>query len=63
LTDAPSLALLDVNETLSDLTPLAGRFQDVGAPRDLLSAWFAATLRDGIALAASGQYADFPGVA
>jgi 2-haloacid dehalogenase len=63
LTAAPSVALLDVNETLSDLTPLAGRFEDVGAPGDLLPAWFAATLRDGIALAASGGYADFPDVA
>jgi 2-haloacid dehalogenase len=60
---APSVALLDVNETLSDLAPLAKRFEDVGAPGDLLQTWFAATLRDGIALAASGRYADFPEVA
>ena len=60
---APSVAILDVNETLSDLAPLAGRFEDVGAPGDLLGTWFAATLRDGIALAASGQYAAFPEVA
>jgi 2-haloacid dehalogenase len=60
---APSVAILDVNETLSDLAPLAGRFEDVGAPGDLLGTWFAATLRDGIALAASGQYAAFPDVA
>jgi 2-haloacid dehalogenase len=60
---APSVALLDVNETLSDLAPLAERFEDVGAPGDLLPTWFAATLRDGIALAVSGRYADFPDVA
>jgi 2-haloacid dehalogenase len=60
---APSVAILDVNETLSDLAPLAGRFEEVGAPRDLLATWFAATLRDGIALAASGRYAAFPEVA
>ncbi|MGH2743561.1 MAG: haloacid dehalogenase type II [Thermoleophilaceae bacterium] len=60
---APSVAILDVNETLSDLAPLAGRFEEVGAPGDLLQTWFAATLRDGIALAASGHYADFPDVA
>jgi 2-haloacid dehalogenase len=59
---APSVAFLDVNETLSDLAPLAERFEEVGAPGDLLGTWFAATLRDGIALAASGQYADFPDV-
>jgi len=59
----PSVAILDVNETLSDLAPLAGRFQEMGAPGDLLATWFAGTLRDGIALAASGEYADFPDVA
>jgi 2-haloacid dehalogenase len=59
----PSVAVLDVNETLSDLSPLAGRFEEVGAPGDLLATWFAATLRDGIALAASGRYAPFPEVA
>ena len=60
---APSVALLDVNETLSDLAPLAERFEQVGAPGDLVQTWFAATLRDGMALAASGRYADFPDVA
>jgi 2-haloacid dehalogenase len=58
-----SLAVLDVNETLSDLAPLAGRFDEVGVPGDLLPTWFAATLRDGIALSASGGYAEFPQVA
>jgi 2-haloacid dehalogenase len=56
---APAVVIFDVNETLSDLSPLAARFEDVGAPRELLATWFAATLRDGIALAASGSYADF----
>jgi 2-haloacid dehalogenase len=60
---APSVAILDVNETLSDLAPLAARFEAVGAPGDLLGTWFAATLRDGIALAASGRYAAFLEVA
>ena len=59
---APSVALLDVNETLSDLAPLAGRFDEVGAPGHLLPTWFASTLRDGIAIAATGQYADFQDV-
>jgi 2-haloacid dehalogenase len=63
MSPAPSVAILDVNETLSDLAPLAERFEEVGAPGDLLATWFAATLRDGIALAASGRYADFPDVA
>jgi 2-haloacid dehalogenase len=60
---APAVALFDVNETLSDMSPLAARFEDVGAPGHLLASWFAATLRDGIALAASGSYADFRDVA
>jgi 2-haloacid dehalogenase len=55
----PSVVFFDVNETLSDLTPLAARFEEAGAPAELLSTWFAATLRDGIALAASGSYAGF----
>ena len=55
----PAVAIFDVNETLSDLTPLAARLEEVGAPAELLPTWFAATLRDGIALAASGSYEDF----
>jgi 2-haloacid dehalogenase len=59
----PAVAILDVNETLSDLSPLGERFADVGAPPHLLPTWFAATLRDGISLAAAGAYADFRDVA
>jgi 2-haloacid dehalogenase len=55
----PAVAIFDVNETLSDMAPLAARFEEVGAPGHLLGRWFAATLRDGVALAASGDYADF----
>ena len=53
------VAVLDVNETLSDLEPLRDRFERVGAPPQLLETWFASTLRDGIALTASGAYAGF----
>jgi 2-haloacid dehalogenase len=60
---APSVALLDVNETLSDLSRLGQRFEEVGAPAQLLPTWFAATLRDGMALTASGEYAAFRDVA
>jgi 2-haloacid dehalogenase len=28
----PAVAILDVNETLSDLSPLGERFEDVGVP-------------------------------
>ena len=60
---APTVALLDVNETLSDFNRLGERFGEVGAPAQLLPTWFAATLRDGMALTASGEYAAFPDVA
>ena len=29
---APSVVVFGVNETLSDLSPMSGRFADVGAP-------------------------------
>ncbi len=59
---APELLVLDVNETLSDLEPLRARFVGVGAPPHLLDTWFASTLRDGFALAASGSARPFPAV-
>ncbi len=57
------LVVLDVNETLSDMEPLRERFTAVGAPAHLLDVWFASTLRDGFALAATGTAAPFPAVA
>lgn len=57
------VVVLDVNETLSDMTPLRRRFEDVGAPGDLMPTWFAGVLRDGIALSAAGSYAHFADVA
>ncbi|MBC7680529.1 MAG: haloacid dehalogenase type II [Pseudorhodobacter sp.] len=59
---AVELVVLDVNETLSDLEPLRARFTSVGAPAHLLEIWFAGTLRDGFALAASGSARPFPEV-
>lgn len=59
----PQVLIFDVNETLSDLTPLRTRFEDVGAPADLMPTWFAGVLRDGFALTAAGAYADFSSVA
>jgi 2-haloacid dehalogenase len=59
----PAVVIFDVNETLSDLTPLAARFEEAGAPADALPRWFAATLRDGIALTAGGSYAPFSEIA
>lgn len=57
---AVEVAVLDVNETLSDLAPLQQRFVDSGAPGHLLDTWFASTLRDGFALAAAGRARRFP---
>jgi 2-haloacid dehalogenase len=46
----PELLVFDVNETLSDMAPMAQRFEDVGAPGQLAAPWFAGLLRDGFAL-------------
>ena len=51
----PAAIVFDVNETLSDMSPLADRFADVGAPPLLAKVWFASLLRDGFALAAAGD--------
>jgi 2-haloacid dehalogenase len=56
------LVVLDVNETLSDLSPLRARFTDSGAAGHLLETWFAGTLRDGFALAAAERAQPFPRV-
>ena len=53
----PRVIVFDVNETLSDMSPMAHRFAEVGAPAHLAATWFAALLRDGIALAAAGAAA------
>lgn len=59
----PQLLIFDVNETLSDMSPLADRFADVGAPQELAATWFASVLRDGFALTATGSNPTFADVA
>jgi 2-haloacid dehalogenase len=59
----PRVLLFDVNETLTDMTPLAARLEQVGLPGHLLGAWFAGVLRDGIALTLAGGKASFAAVA
>lgn len=54
--------LLDVNETLLDLRGLQPVFDDLGLP-DAMPTWFALTLRNGFALAASGDCRSFSDVA
>jgi 2-haloacid dehalogenase len=56
---APRVLVLDVNETLSDLSGMAERFVAVGAPPEIAALWFAGVLRDGFALAAAGADARF----
>lgn len=55
----PAVLVFDVNETLSDMTAMADRFEDVGAPGLLAKSWFAGLLRDGFALTATGDSAPF----
>ncbi len=55
----PQVIVFDVNETLSDMSPMAARFADVGAPEHLAKLWFATLLRDGFALAATGTQEEF----
>jgi 2-haloacid dehalogenase len=59
----PSVILFDVNETLSDLSPLGARFVEVGASASAAPLWFASILRDGFALTAVGDHPPFAGVA
>jgi 2-haloacid dehalogenase len=56
---APSVIVFDVNETLSDMSPMGERFAEVGAPAQLAKLWFATLLRDGFALTAAGGNSAF----
>lgn len=60
---SPSVIVFDVNETLSDLSPLAARFVAVGQPASACSLWFASVLRDGFALSVAGARPTFADVA
>jgi len=55
--------VFDVNETLSDLTPMGQRFADIDMPEWLAKIWFASLLRDGFALAAAGASERFATIA
>lgn len=60
---APSLIAFDSLQTLFSLEPLREELEGLGLPRDALELWFARTLRDGFALAASSAFAPFEEVA
>jgi 2-haloacid dehalogenase len=59
----PAVVAFDVMETLASLEPLRARLTDTGQPPGLLEAWYTRTLRDGMALSATGDYAGFTEVA
>ncbi|MEW2511407.1 haloacid dehalogenase type II [Streptomyces sp. NPDC046870] len=59
----PRVLVFDVNETLTDLSPLAALMERAGLPHQSLPAWFAGVLRDGIALSLAGGHASFGDVA
>lgn len=58
-----SVVVFDVNETLSDLSPMAERFSEVGVSGQFARTWFAGLLRDGFALAAAGSSESFGTIA
>ncbi|ODA70569.1 Haloacetate dehalogenase H-2 [Streptomyces sp. AVP053U2] len=55
--------VFDINETLSDMSPLENRFEEIGAPPHMFRLWFASVLRDGFALTAAGTFEEFSAVA
>jgi 2-haloacid dehalogenase len=57
------VVVFDVNETLSDMSPMAHRFVEVGAEPGLAQTWFASLLRDGFALTAAGATERFAALA
>jgi 2-haloacid dehalogenase len=59
----PRVLVFDVNETLSDMSAMGQRFEDVGAPPHLARVWFAELLRDGFALTAAGASEPFAHIA
>ncbi|WP_028278485.1 haloacid dehalogenase type II [Arthrobacter sp. H5] len=63
MTATPSVIVFDVNETLSDMGPLAEAFTRASAPASLARLWFTEVLRDGFALTAAGNNPAFTDLA
>jgi 2-haloacid dehalogenase len=63
MTRRPAVVAFDVIDTLMSLEPLRTRLTDIGQPPGLLEAWYTRTLRDGMALSATGDYAGFTDMA
>ena len=60
---APRVLVLDVNETLSDLSHLRKGVESAGIHWTIVDLWFARVLRDGFALATLGESAGFADIA
>jgi 2-haloacid dehalogenase len=63
MTRRPAVVAFDVIETLMSLEPLRARLTEIGQPPGLLEPWYTRTLRDGMALSATGDYVPFRDVA
>lgn len=63
MTRRPAVVAFDVIETLMSIEPLRARLAEAGQPPHLLEAWYTRTLRDGLALSATGDYVSFTDVA
>ncbi len=61
--DTVDLVVLDVNETLSDMSPMDDVFARFGAPAGTARRWFAATLQTGFALSMAGTPRPFAEIA
>lgn len=55
--------VFDMIHTVLDIEPLRVRLENLGLPPHALERWFALTLRDGFALAATGDHRPFADVA
>ena len=63
MTHRPAVVAFDVIETLMSLEPLRERLTEIGQPAHMLEAWYTRTLRDGMALSATGDFVPFTDVA
>lgn len=61
--ETPRTIVFDVNETLSDMSPLAEAFDAEGLPPMAAKVWFAGILRDGFALTATNDNPGFADIA
>lgn len=59
MSSRPVVVAFDIIETVFSLESLRGRLEAEGASGDVLELWFARSLRDAFALAATGKFAPF----